>query len=165
MGGYPESIEKFQNIILNLKGVISIESGVESLHEIKGEMLEFSSYARLPHAALLRTNGGMENEVLCQFEFFIEKSDAGIDSLEFLAWFFRDQARGGEKVQIRPFDLPPETPYDRQFGKTLRFHIDLFQEITEDTLEPLFEKIEEINKVLEFAVKMYKIPVKKTENN
>ena len=158
--GYPEAIQKFQNNILKLKGIVSIESGVENLEGITNEALGLFDYTHMPHAALRRTNGGLENEVLCQFEFFIEKSETGLDSLEFIAWFFRDQARGGTKVQVRPFALPPETPYGRQFGDTLKFHIDIFQDNIIDTLDPLFEKIEEINKLFEFTIQMYKIPVK-----
>lgn len=97
--GYPEVIQMFQNNILKLKGVKSIESGVESLGGITNETLGLYGYAHMPHAALARTNGGLENEILCQFEFFIEKSETGLDSLEFIAWFFRDQARGGKKYR------------------------------------------------------------------
>ncbi|MCP1223791.1 hypothetical protein [Sebaldella sp. S0638] len=158
--GYPKAIQKFQNNVLKLKSIVSIESGVENLEGITGEALGLFDYAHLPHAALSRTNGGLENEVLCQFEFFIEKSEAGLDSLEFISWFFRDQARGGKRVQVRPFALPPDTAYGRQFGSTLRFHIDIFQDNITETLDPLFENIEEINKVFEFAVQAYKIPVK-----
>lgn len=70
--GYPEVIQMFQNNILKLKGVKSIESGVESLGGITNETLGLYGYAHMPHAALARTNGGLENEILCQFEFFIE---------------------------------------------------------------------------------------------
>ncbi|MDG0876191.1 hypothetical protein L5D93_28780 [Paenibacillus thiaminolyticus] len=44
-----------------------------------------------------------------------------LQSLEFLAWFVRDCARGGKKIQLRPFALPPETPYARQLGTTLNY--------------------------------------------
>ena len=158
--GYPEVIRMFQNNILKLKGVKSIESGVESLGGITNETLGLYGYAHMPHAALARTNGGLENEILCQFEFFIEKSETGLDSLEFIAWFFRDQARSGKKIQVRPFALPPDAAYGRQFGSSLRFHIDIFLDNITDTLDPLFEEIGEINKLFEFAVQMYKIPVK-----
>ena len=158
--GYPEVIQMFLNNILKLKGVTSVESSIENLEEITNETLGLYGYAHMPHAALARTNGGLENEILCQFEFFIEKSETGLDSLEFIAWFFRDQARSGKKVQVRPFALPPDTAYGRQFGSSLRFHIDIFQDNITDTLNPLFEEIEKINKLFEFAVQMYKIPMK-----
>ncbi|CAH8711242.1 hypothetical protein M5W83_14540 [Paenibacillus thiaminolyticus] len=61
--------------------------------------------------------GGLENEVLIQFEFAIDQSVEGLQSLEFLAWFVRDYARGGKKIQLRPFALPPETPYARHWGR------------------------------------------------
>ena len=158
--GYPEVIQMFLNNILKLKGVTSVESSIENLEEITNETLGLYGYAHMPHAALARTNGGLENEILCQFKFFIEKSETGLDSLEFIAWFFRDQARSGKKVQVRPFALPPDTAYGRQFGSSLRFHIDIFQDNITDTLNPLFEEIEKINKLFEFAVQMYKIPMK-----
>ena len=157
---YPEVIQMFQNNILKLKGILSVESGIENLEGITNETLGLYGYAHMPHAALARTDGGLEDEILCQFEFFIEKSETGLDSLEFIAWFFRDQARSGEKIQIRPSALPPDTAYGRQFGNSLRFYIDIFQDNITDTLDPLFEKIEKINKIFEFAVQMYKIPVK-----
>lgn len=40
-------------------------------------MLPLSAYAHLPHAALWRTGGGLENEVLIQFEFAIVQSVEG----------------------------------------------------------------------------------------
>ena len=157
---YPEVIQMFQNNILKLKGILSVESGIENLEGITNETLGLYGYAHMPHAALARTDGGLEDEILCQFEFFIEKSETGLDSLEFIAWFFRDQARSGKKIQVRPFALPPDTAYGRQFGSSLRFHIDIFLDNITDTLDPLFEEIGEINKLFEFAVQMYKIPVK-----
>ena len=160
MSEYPKSIQRLHNAILNLQGVISVESGVENLEGITGKVMGLFEFAHMPHAALLRTDGGLENEVLCQIEFFMEKSEAGIDSLEFLAWFFRDQARGGNKVQLRPFALPPEAPHGRQFGNTLRFHIDIFQDKIVETLEPLFLLVEEISKDMELTVQLYRIPVK-----
>ena len=83
-----------------------------------------------------------------------------LQSLEFLAWFVRDCARGGKKIQLRPFALPPETPYARQLGTTLKLHIDRFVDGIEDTLEPAFGVIRQLNQKLKLAVDLYKIPVK-----
>lgn len=160
MSHYPVDIANFHDTILQLQGISAIESGVENLEPIDAEMLPLSACAHLPHAALWRTGGGLENEVLIQFEFAIDHTSEGLQSLEFLAWFVRDCARGGTKVQLRPFALPPETPYGRQLGTTLKFHIDLFVDGIEDTLEPAFVAIRQLNQSLKLAVEMYKIPVK-----
>ncbi|WCR28742.1 hypothetical protein L3476_08440 [Paenibacillus thiaminolyticus] len=117
MSDYPIDIATFHETIFQLLGIAAVESGVENLEPIDAEMLPLSAYAHLPHAALWRTGGGLENEVLIQFEFAIVQSVEGLQSLEFLAWFVRDCARGGKKIQLRPFALPPETPYARHWGR------------------------------------------------
>lgn len=160
MSNYPIDVSNFHETLLQLKGMVSVESSVENLEPIDREMLSLSDYAHLPHATLRRTNGGLENEVFLQFEFEIEWSEEGLVALEFIAWFVRDQARGGNTIQLRPFALPPETPYGRQLGTTLKFHIDLFVDEVVDTLEPAFAKIRELDASLNLAIRLYQIPVK-----
>lgn len=160
MSGYPIDIENFHNTILKLRGILSIESGVENLEEVDTELLKVSEFSHLPHAALLRTNGGLKNEVLIQFEFNLDNSIESLHSLEFLSWFIRDSARGGTKIQLRPFALPPATPYGRQLGTTLKFHIDLFIDGIKETLEPAFKVIHELNEKLNLCIKLYNIPIK-----
>lgn len=160
MSNYPIEIENFHNTILKLKGIASMESGIDNLEEVDAELLQISQFSHLPHAALLRTKGGLKNEVLIQFEFSLDNSLESLKSLEFLAWFIRDHARGGTKIQLRPFALPPVTPNGRQLGTTLKFHIDLFIDSIEETLEPAFKLIEELNKNLNLFIEMYDIPVK-----
>lgn len=99
-------------------------------------------------------------KLLIQFEFSLDNSLERLKSLEFLAWFVRDSARGGTKIQLRPFALPPVTPNGRQHGTTLKFHIDLFIDGIEETLEPAFKVIEELNKNLNLFMEIYDIPVK-----
>ncbi len=160
MEDYPRDIEDFHSTLLMLKGISSIESGIDSLEEIDLFMMRQPEYAYLPHASLLRTNGGLEGEVLIQFEFIIDYSIESMQSLEFISWFVRDSARGGTKVQLRPFALPPETPYGRQLGSTLKFHLDLFVDGINETLEPAFEIIRKLNESLNLFIKLYKIPLK-----
>lgn len=90
----------------------------------------------------------------------IHNSSESLCSLEFLAWFVRDSARGGIKIQLRPFALPPVTPNGRQLGATLKFHMDLFIDGIEETLEPAFKVIKELNRNLNLFIDMYGIPVK-----
>lgn len=160
MNNYPNDIANFHHTILKLRGVSAIESGVDNLEPIDSEMLGLSAYAHLPHASLLRTKGGLENEVLIQFEFLIDYSVESLHSLEFIAWFVRDCARGGTKIQLRPFALPPETPNGRQLGTTLKFHIDLFIDGIEETLEPAYVVINNLNKSLNTLIHLYGIPLK-----
>ncbi|WP_192935950.1 hypothetical protein [Clostridium beijerinckii] len=78
-------------------------------------------------------------------QFELDNSIESLHSLEFITWFVRDNAREGVKIQLRPYALVPVTPHGRQFGKTLRFHIDLFIDGVEQTLQPVFEVIKELN--------------------
>lgn len=157
MSGYPPEIEQFQQTLCNLAGVDSAISGVDDLSSVDAELLSATEYAHLPHAALLRTGGGLDNEVLIQFELVLQPSQEGWHALEFLGWFVRDCARGGRKMQLRPFALPPATPYGRQLGHTLKFHLDLFVDGIEDSLAPALQVVSEINRSLELAISLYKI--------
>lgn len=160
MSSYPIDIEEFQNTILQLRGITGIESGVENLEPIDTEMLGYSACAHLPHAALLRTGGGLEQEVLLQFEIDFDYSPESLQSVEFLAWWVRDCARSGTKVQLRPFALPPETPIGRQLGTTLKWHVDLFVGGIEESLEPALEEVGRLHQSLQTAIRLYDIPLK-----
>lgn len=160
MRNYPIAIEEFHQTLLQLRGLTEVESGVENLEPIDQDMLGSSSCAHLPHTALLRTGGGLEKEVLIQFEFVIDNSPDSLQTLEFLAWFVRDSARGGTKIQLRPFALPPETPFGRQLGTTLKWHMDLFIGGIEETLEPAFETVRRLQHSLQTAIRLYNIPLK-----
>lgn len=56
------------------------------------ELLSVTEYAHLPHAVLLRTGGGLDNEALIQFELVLQPSQEGWHALEFLGWFVCDCA-------------------------------------------------------------------------
>ncbi|WP_166244058.1 hypothetical protein [Paenibacillus turpanensis] len=160
MSQYPAVIEDFHETIRQLKGITGMESGVENLEPIDTEVLGYSACAHLPHAALLRTGGGLEQEVLIQFEITFDYSPESLQSIEFLAWFVRDCARGGTKVQLRPFALPPETPMGRQLGTTLKWHMDLFVDGIDESLEPAFETVRQLHQSLQTAIRLYDIPLK-----
>jgi len=157
---YPIDIEHFHQTILKLKGITGIDSEVQNLEPIDTEMLGYSACAHFPHAALLRTGGGLESEVLLQFQIEFDYSPESLISVEFLAWFVRDCARGGTKVQLRPFALPPESPVGRQLGTTLKWHLDLFVDGIEETLEPAFETVRRMSHSLQTAIRLYDIPIK-----
>lgn len=60
-------------------------------------------------------------------------------------------------MQLRPFALPPVTPYGRQLGQTLKFHLDLFVDGIEDSLAPALQVVSEINRSLELAISLNQI--------
>ncbi|WP_406698502.1 hypothetical protein V5E97_06430 [Singulisphaera sp. Ch08] len=152
---YPPEIERMHQAIAQLPGVHSVCSGIDDLQGITGDDLRLPDQAHLPHGALRRTNGGLTNEALIQFEFQLEPSATAWRSLEFIAWFVRDRARGGEFLQIRPFALPPEHGEQTQLGETLRWHIDLFCPDTGDDLSPQLARVAELAKGLELAIRLY----------
>lgn len=160
MNHYPNEIQDFHDTVLKLRGITGIESGVDNLEPIDSVMLGFPPFAHLPHGALLRTNGGLENEVLIQFELETDYSLDSLHSIEFLAWFVRDSARGGTAIQLRPFALPPDSPHGRQFGTSLKYHLDLFVGGIEESLEPAYEILRKLTQSLELAITLYEIPIK-----
>ncbi|GMA99476.1 hypothetical protein [Pelosinus sp. IPA-1] len=157
---YPIDIQNFQETIYNIVGISFVESGICDLSDVDSQLLLTVEYAHLPIAALLRTEGGRPNELLVQFRFIIDKSTEGLEALEFIAWFVRDCARGGKKIQLTPFALPAETPYGKQLGSTLRFHIDLFCDEMSENLNPVYEIIRQLNQSLTLAIKLYNTKIK-----
>lgn len=160
MSDYPIEIEDFQQALQQLSGIQDVCSGIDQLDGLQAVDLSLPDYAHLPLAALLRTKGGLPNELMIQFEFTIDKSPESLVSLEFLSWFVRDQSRNGKQVQLRPFALPPQTAAGRQLGNTLKFHIDCFFEEATGSLQPVLEKIADMSKSLKLFTKLYEIPLK-----
>ena len=152
---YPKEIRFFHALLEELPGVTNVCSGIDSLQGLTSEDLSVVEFGHLPHAALRRTKGGLEGEVLIQIELKLEPTQQGWETLEFLAWFVRDQARGGEVIQLRPFALPPQTDKTIQLGRTLKFHIDLFFHTTGDDLNPILKKVMGIGQELNRAIKLF----------
>jgi len=46
--------------------ILKPHSSVESLQNVDSETLGLSYYSHLPHVTLLRTQGGLVSEILCQ---------------------------------------------------------------------------------------------------
>ena len=160
MGHYPKEIEAFQQSLNTLQGIENVCSGIDNLEGISNEELQSPDYAHLPIGALRRTQGGLKDEVMLQFEFSLDGSKEALISLEFLSWFIRDQARSGKLIQLRTFALPPMTPKGLQLGQTLKFHIDYFVENAPDSLAPILEEIASIDHVLQTLISLYEIPCK-----
>jgi hypothetical protein len=153
---YPIEISNFHDLLLTLPGVTAVASGIEGLTGLTADDLRLVDFAHLPHAALRRTNGGLEGEVFVQVEFYLEQTPGAWRTLEFIAWFVRDQARGGEFIQLRPFGLPPTAPGKIQLGNTLTFHLDLFFPNSTGEAEPILAKVRQIGHSLKSAIEIYR---------
>lgn len=150
---FPPEVTKLHDALQRLAGVYDARSGIQCVHGVTADQLSLFCYAQLPHGAMRRTDGALPDEVQVQIEFRIQPSPAGLRSLEFLAWWVRDSARGGLPVQLRPFALPPTVESRVQLGDTLRFHIDYFfkhpsREIAV-VLSAINEWADDLNKTIE----------------
>jgi hypothetical protein len=162
MQHYPQEIQEFHNQLLRLPGVYDLLSGINSLQGIKEEHLSMNSFSHLPQGSLRRTTGGLQREALIQFEFRMEKTPQAWKSLEFLAWFVRDQARAGEQIQLRPGGSAPIANGKVQLGETLYFQIDLFLPNTPSELTPILIKIRKLAQTLERSLNQYQEALSKS---
>ncbi|RYG12924.1 MAG: hypothetical protein EOO07_18340 [Chitinophagaceae bacterium] len=160
MSNYPTEINNLHQTIGNLKRIANVCSGIDNLFAVNTEDLKLVDFSHLPIATLLRTNGGLQNEILLQIEFTIDNTKESLISLEFLSWFVRDQARSGTKIQLRTFALPPQSQNGSHLGETLKFHIDYFFDGITDSLTPVLNKVDELDKALKLLIGLYEIPTK-----
>jgi hypothetical protein len=153
---YPAEIIAMLDAIAALPSVRDVSTGLESLDGLGEADLQLpGEIAQLPIGALRRTKGGLPGEALVSFYFELEPNAGGWRTLEFLAWFIRDQARAGEPIQLRPFALPPQGPSGTQLGETLRFDIDLFWLDAGEELAPILARVKSIASDLVTATAMY----------
>ena len=160
MNDYPKEINDFQNKLASLAGIENVCSGIDRLETVNGTDLGFPDFSHLPIATLLRTNGGLPNEIMLQFEFAIDRSPESLNSVEFLSWFVRDQAKSGKKIQLRTFALPPQGPSGVQLGATLKFHIDYFLIEPSGNLQLILDRVSELSQSLDYGIRIYQVPTK-----
>lgn len=158
MSGYPPEIERLHETLGSLKGIENVCSGIDNLDGLGEADVRSVAMAHLPVGTLLRTGGGLADESMLQFEFTLDGTPASLISLEFLAWFVRDQARAGQVIQLRPYALPPSGPNGSQLGRTLKFHIDYFIVNPTDSLRPFLDRVWELTESLRLAMQLYQIP-------
>lgn len=113
-------------------------------------------HADLPIAALRRSNGALENEVLLSLEFRIQRNESGLRAAEFLSWWVREQSRLGENMQLRTLGQPPMVAGEQQLGRTLRFTIDWFYADTSEDMANVLSAVGGKALALELATTMYK---------
>lgn len=144
----PPTVQALVDAISALPGVAGCFCSPKPLAGIDVSDLSLpGEFGDLPQVAIMRTEGGRENEVMIQTEVIFDRSAEAWLSIEFLAWWVRDWARSGREIQMRPMALPPKA-YDIQLGRTLKFFIEYFLiedgEAYEDTLEAAGEMAESI---------------------
>src|SRR5436190_2225918 len=123
---YPKQVEAFHKALRRLVAVREVCTGLKWLKDHPPSTYSLpAEFGDLPHALLRRTDGGLKNEAWANTEFTLTRDEAGWLTLEFLAWWVRDQSRSGEQIQLRPMALPP-VGYEVQLGTTLKFIIDHF---------------------------------------
>jgi hypothetical protein len=123
---FPPQVKLLIDAISALPGVEACFCCPKPLHEVAPSDLSLpGAFGDLPQAAIVRTDGGRENEVLIQTEVVLDRSADAWLSLEFLAWWVRDWGRSGHEIQMRPMALPPRAN-ETQLGRTLKFFIEHF---------------------------------------
>jgi hypothetical protein len=138
---YPPEVEAFHVALKRLGAVEEVDTGLKSLEQFGPETYSLpGEFGDMPHALLRRSNGGLPNEAWANTEITLTRDQAGWLTLEFLAWWVRDQSRGGELIQMRPMALPPKG-YEVQLGRTLKFVIDHFA-ICPDDPAPMLKLLE-----------------------
>lgn len=152
---YPPEVIHLHSTLARLAAVSEVCSGIQALEGVGAEELSLSTYAQLPHGALRRTAGALPGETLVQVEFQVEPTAEGWRSVEFLAWFVRDAARGSLPLQLRPFALPPTVGERVQLGRTLRFHLDYFFLDTPGEIDSILQALDGLAADLASAIDLY----------
>jgi hypothetical protein len=152
----PKEVAEFRDAISSIEGVSEVEIDKIYLPDVSVEDLSLPGpYADLPIATLRRSKGGLKNEILVSAMFRIERNEAGLKALEFLAWWVRDLSRGGKNIQIRAIGLPPIAGENKQLGRTLRFSIDFFFSSPKQDMKEVLNKIGELAKSLNLSRRLY----------
>lgn len=152
---YPPQVQAFHNALYRFKAIREVNTGLKFLADFGPEVYSFpGEFGDMPHALLLRTNGGLEDECWANTEFELEKDEAGWLTLEFLSWWVRDHSRAGDLIQLRPMALPPKA-YEVQLGETLKFIIDHFAVCPGDTPDEMLALFDERAESLNDSIELY----------
>ena len=171
----PKEVARLTEAVKAIPGITDVELGKVYLPDVAISDLSLpGAYADLPAAALRRTKGALAtirpakplslrrtkgalpDELLLSIGFSIERDEKGLKALEFLAWWTRDQARGGENMQLRALALPPMAGNTKQLGQTLRFTIDWFYSNPSQDIGVVMKALDETAASLELATHLYR---------
>ncbi|ESA36762.1 hypothetical protein N836_05865 [Leptolyngbya sp. Heron Island J] len=127
MADYPDQVKVFHQALYRFRGVMEVNTGLKPLDKIPVKDYALpGKMGDLPHALLYRTQGGLANEAWANTDVILSYDRAGWLTLEFLAWWVREQSRSGEQIQMRPQALSPVAGENIQLGQTLKFVVDHF---------------------------------------
>ena len=153
---YPQQVNFFHQAFYRFKGVVEVNTGIKKLDKISPEEYQNSGpMGDLPHALLRRTGGGLPHEAWANTDVILSYDRAGWLTLEFLSWWVRDLSRNGEQIQMRPQALLPQVRGEIQLGQTLKFVIDHFCCLPDDTPILMLELLESRGKSLNTAIDFY----------
>ncbi len=135
---YPKQVTCFHDALYRFRGVLDVNTGLKALDKISLEDYPLpGKIGDLPHALLRRTNGGLPHEAWANTDVILSYNRAGWLTLEFLAWWVREQSRHGEQIQIRPQALSPLAGEEIQLGQTLKFVVDHFCVLSDNSPEAM----------------------------
>lgn len=137
----PQPVQELSTVIKSIPGIKLATVNRYMLFEITSDDFTLPIFGDYPLGALKRTDGGLSDEILISIDFMITRDETGLKALEFLSWWVRDHARGGDSIQLRALALPP---IPEQFGKTLTFTIDYFYTDPEQDIDKLLNSIQEL---------------------
>ncbi|EOE6383443.1 hypothetical protein ACPF4K_003402, partial [Vibrio cholerae] len=113
-------------------------------------------YADLPISMYRRSGGNLNNEILINVVFEIQKDALGLQALEFLSWWVRDLSRSGDNVQIRTIGLPPIVGDTVQLGNTLSFWFEAYIVTERDDIGLVLIEISDLAQSLNSSYNLYK---------
>ncbi len=152
----PAEVTRLSNAVEAIPGVDEASVGNIYLPDISLANLSLpGTYADLPIASIRRSNGGLPDELLISIDFSITRDARGLKALEFLAWWVKDQSRGGENMQLRAIGLPPIAGKTVQLGDALRFTIDWFYVSPSQDMTEVLKALSRSASALEFDISLY----------
>lgn len=156
MADYPDQVKIFHQALYRFRGVIEVNTGLKPLSKISLDDYKLpGKMGDLPHALLRRTEGGLVHEAWANTDVILSYDRAGWLTLEFLAWWVREQSRHGEQIQMRPQALSPIADEEIQLGHTLKFVVDHFCLLSDNNPENMLALLSTQGQSLNTAIDTY----------
>ncbi|MEM8612628.1 MAG: hypothetical protein AAGF93_11465 [Cyanobacteria bacterium P01_H01_bin.105] len=156
MADYPDQVKIFHQALYRFRGVIEVNTGLKPLSKISLDDYKLpGKMGDLPHALLRRTEGGLVHEAWANTDVILSYDRAGWLTLEFLAWWVREQSRHGEQIQMRPQALSPIADEEIQLGHTLKFVVDHFCLLSDNSPENMLALLSTQGQSLNTAIDTY----------
>lgn len=152
---FSPEVETLTRVLLAMPRIESVDADHTPLEEFDVAHIGLVSFGDLPHAALLRTNGGLPGEALGQIFFRLRPELASWHTLEFLSWQVRDCSRAGERIQIRSRGLPPFIDNRIQLGTSLVFILEFFVDGMDRDPRRLLQQIAAFAKSLQQSLSLF----------